>query len=67
MLGNFDFEIKHNLYKNKWMVPVFIIVFMVVMMILFINLLVALMSDTFGLFSKQRTSLYLNDINQIRQ
>ena len=51
LLGNFDFSIKSELYKDNWLLPAFVIVFMVIMMILFVNLLVALMSDTFAIFS----------------
>jgi len=50
-MGNFDFNIRENLYRNDWLVPVFVVFYMVIMMILFINLLVALMSDTFAMFS----------------
>lgn len=67
LLGNFNFDIKDNLYKDQWMLPAFVILFMVVMMILFVNFFVALMSDTFAFFSSKKTSLYLNDINQIRE
>jgi len=66
-LGNFDMAILEDTNKGQLVGEIFIVSFIIFCHILLLNLLIAILTSTYGLFEQKKLVLYINEILRLRQ
>ena len=65
-LGGFDFSLLENTNKGHIVGEIYLLIFILMNTILILNLLIAILADTYSLYKSQELVLYINEILMLR-